>query len=135
MFQKKSNTTTTISTSSTTGPNGDSSIIAEGTVIEGNIKCTKGIRLDGKVIGDIQCDQRLVMGEKGQVHGTIVCDESVISGQIDGQIRVKGLLHLLSTAFIKGKIMASKMIVDEGAKYNGECLIGAEQQVSKKQGV
>jgi cytoskeletal protein CcmA (bactofilin family) len=131
MFQKKSNMTATSTTTSLNGPGADSSIIAEGTTIVGNIKCSKGVRLDGKIVGDIECDQRFVLGEKGEVEGTVVCNESVVSGKIDGQIRVKGLLHLLGSAFIKGKIMASKMIVDEGAKYNGECLIGEQQGVKK----
>lgn len=122
MFSKKSNSAT--ATLPTSQPLNDSCVISDGTVIEGTIKCSKGIRLDGKIIGDVTCDQRFVMGEKGKVEGTVQCNESVISGNIDGEISVKGLLHLLGSAFIKGKIMASKMIVDEGAKYSGECLIG-----------
>ncbi|MFT4663862.1 MAG: cytoskeletal protein CcmA (bactofilin family) [Polaribacter sp.] len=128
MFSKKSNTATaTTATTATATPSAsDSCVIADGTVIEGMIKCSKGIRLDGKVVGDVFCDQRFVMGDKGMVEGAVKCNESVISGNIHGEISVKGLLHLLGSAFIKGKIMASKMIVDEGAKYSGECLIGEQ---------
>ena len=126
MFSKKSNTAAAnnLNKTFTPPPGSDSCIIAEGTTIEGTIKCSKGIRLDGKVVGDVVCDQRFVMGNSGKIEGTVNCNESVISGKIEGEISVKGLLHLLGTAFIKGKIMASKMIVDEGAKYSGECLIG-----------
>ncbi len=126
MFSKKSNTATATANPLSAPPGADSCVIADGTVIEGTIKCSKGIRLDGKVVGDVFCDQRFVMGDKGKVEGTVKCNESVISGNIDGEISVKGLLHLLNSAFIKGKIMASKMIVDEGAKYSGECLIGEQ---------
>lgn len=132
MFSRKNNTATATANPVAAPPGTDSSVIAQGTTIEGTLKCSKGIRLDGKVIGDVICDQRFVMGEQGKVEGTINCNESVISGNIDGEISVKGLLHLLGSAFIKGKIMASKMIVDEGAKYSGECLIG--DQGGKKQG-
>ena len=118
-----SNNSTTISIL----PTSDSCEIATDTIIDGTIRCSEGLRLDGKVIGDVFCDKRFVMGEKGKVEGTVTCNESVISGKIEGQISVKGLLHLLGSAFIKGKIMASKMIVDEGAKYNGECLIGDQK--------
>ena len=83
--------------------------------------------MDGKIVGDVFCDQRFVMGDKGKVEGKVKCSDSVVSGNIDGEINVNGLLHLMGTAFIKGKIMASKMIVDEGAKYSGECLIGEQQ--------
>ena len=106
-----------------TGPS-SSCVLDSGTVIEGTVRSTEDLRLDGKIIGDVYCDKRFVMGDSGKVEGTITCGESLISGNIEGEIGVKGLLHLLNTAYIKGKIMASKMIVDEGATYSGECLIG-----------
>ena len=130
MFSKRSNTATAPSPQVQESPS-DSCMIAAGTVIEGTINCKEGIRMDGKIVGDVFCDKRFVMGQTGKVEGTVRCTESVISGKIEGQISVRGLLHLLGTAFIKGKIMASKMIVDEGAKYSGECLIG-ENEMSKK---
>lgn len=101
-----------------------SCIIAKGTSIEGKVTTTEDFRVDGHIKGDIQCDKRFVMGETGRIEGTIECLDSSIKGTIDGTISVRGLLHLLGTAMIKGKIIANKMIVDEGAAYNGECLIG-----------
>ncbi len=102
----------------------NSCVLDSGTVIEGTVRSSEDLRLDGKIIGDVFCEKRFVMGETGKVEGKINCGESLISGKIEGEIGVKGLLHLLSSAYIKGKIMASKMIVDEGANYSGECLIG-----------
>ncbi len=101
-----------------------SCIIAKGTSIEGTVSTTEDFRVDGTIKGDVKCDKRFVMGETGRIEGTVECMDSSIKGSIDGTISVKGLLHLLGTAMIKGKIMAKKMIVDEGAAYNGECLIG-----------
>ncbi len=125
MFNNKTNAAAAKApTANTTTPEQHTCVIAPDTVIDGTIRCTESFRLDGKVIGDIICNKRFVMGEQGKVEGKVNCQESAISGRIEGQISVKGLLHLLSTAFLKGKIMASKMIVDEGAKYSGECIIG-----------
>lgn len=113
------------SNSSHVSPNpSNSCILDSGTVIEGVVRSTEDLRLDGKIKGDVFCDKKFVMGDSGKVEGKVNCGESLISGKIEGEISVKGLLHLLSTAYIKGKIMASKMIVDEGANYSGECLIG-----------
>ncbi len=124
MFSKKTNPASANPTNVVSTPLADSCIVASDTIIDGTIRCSEDLRLDGKVIGEIHCDKRFVMGQMGKVEGTVNCKESSISGKIEGQISVKGLLHLLGSAFIKGKIMASKMIVDEGAKYSGECLIG-----------
>ena len=108
-----------------------SCVISKGTIIEGKFKTTENIRLDGAIIGEVQSEKKIVMGETGRIEGIVHCNESAIKGKIDGEITVNGLLHLLSTAYIKGKIRAKKMIVDEGASYNGECLIG--DQHFKKQ--
>lgn len=132
MFNNKGkNETQKHSNSGTQNTDSSSCIISKGTVIEGKFKTTENVRLDGTIIGEVAADKKLVMGQSGKIEGTIVCNESSIKGRIEGEIKVKGLLHLLGTAFIKGKIIAKKMIVDEGAAYNGECLIG-EQQFSKE---
>ena len=107
-------------------PNSQTNVIAQGTKIEGTFRTTEDLRVDGQIIGDVHCNNRFVMGETGLIDGTVECKESTIKGTIEGSISVKGLLHLLSSAVIKGKIIAKKMIVDEGAAYNGECLIGEQ---------
>ncbi len=102
----------------------NSCVIASGTHIEGKVTTTENRRVDGTIVGEIKCQKRFVMGETGKIEGEVECLDSDIMGTIQGTISVKGLLHLLGTAMIKGKIIAKKMIVDEGAAYNGECLIG-----------
>lgn len=108
-----------------------SCVISQGTFIEGKFKTTEDLRLDGTIVGEVKSDKRLVMGKSGKIEGTVTCKESSVKGRIEGTLNVRGLLHLLNTAFIKGKIKAKKMIVDEGASYNGECLIG-EQHFSQE---
>jgi cytoskeletal protein CcmA (bactofilin family) len=101
-----------------------SCVISQGTIIEGKFKTTEDLRLDGTIVGEVRSDKRLVLGKNGKIEGTVNCNESSIKGRIEGELNVKGLLHLLSSAFIKGRIKAKKMVVDEGASYNGECFIG-----------
>jgi len=105
-------------------PNENCNHLAPGTHIEGKFTTTEDLRLDGRITGEIHCSKKLVMGEHGHVNGDIVCEDSSIKGKIIGTLKVKGLLHLLETARLEGKIMAKKMVVDEGASYSGECLIG-----------
>ncbi len=120
----KPKTTTSNSILPTNLPSQDSCIIAIGTVIEGKVTTTENLRVDGTIVGEVKCEKRFVMGESGKIEGDVVCMDSDIKGTIQGTIKAKGLLHLLGTAMIKGKIMAKKMVVDEGAAYNGECIIG-----------
>ncbi len=99
-------------------------IIAKGTVIDGKITTTENMRIDGKIKGQVVCDKRLVMDAEGVVEGDVQAGESTIKGRVIGTVSVINTLHLLETSFIKGDIKAKKLHVEEGAKYDGKCLIG-----------
>ncbi len=111
-------------------PNGILCIIAKGTSIEGDLVAEENIRIDGNVVGDINCKKKLVMGASGNITGKVICNDSSIEGSITGELKVNGKLHLHSTANVNGKIIARKLIVDEGAGYSGECLIGDQHVTS-----
>lgn len=99
-------------------------VISEGTNIEGTIKADTNVRIDGSIKGVIECQEKLVMGESGQVEGSISTKDAIMMGTFEGDLVVNGTLHLKSTAVIKGDITAQFLIVDEGAQYFGKCNIG-----------
>lgn len=103
---------------------GDTCVISHGTVIEGKFSASENIRLDGVMKGELLCDKRLVMGEQGKVEGNITTVDAVIMGKIEGELKVTGTLTLKPSALVKGAIFAKYMIVDEGARYFGDCKIG-----------
>jgi cytoskeletal protein CcmA (bactofilin family) len=100
-------------------------VIAKGTVIEGKFECSENVRLDGTINGDLKVEKRLVMGDTSVVQGNIHARDAAIKGRIKGDVNVKEALHLMDTAVIEGNIVAKTMVVDEGARYNGSCKIGA----------
>lgn len=101
-----------------------SCIVAVGTHVEGKLTSVEDLRIDGEVEGEVNCKNKLVMGSTGKVVGNVFCSEAFIEGKIEGELTVAGRLHLNETAYVSGKIKAKKLIVDEGASYDGECLIG-----------
>lgn len=103
---------------------GETCVVASGTVIEGKFNASENVRLDGLIKGEVKCSQRLVMGESGRVEGNIRTKDAIIMGAIEGEIVAEGTLHLKGTALIRGSINAKYMVVDEGARYIGECKIG-----------
>lgn len=96
-----------------------------GTIIEGNIKTEGDIRIDGKVIGNVQVNSKLAVGESGLIEGNIICKNASIEGHIKGNLQISELVFLRKTAVIDGDIMAAKLVVEEGAKINGKCTMGA----------
>ena len=103
---------------------GATCIIAKGTVIEGKITTTENMRIDGTIKGEVVCEKRLVMDTEGLIEGDLKAGESTIKGKVVGTVTVENTLHLLESSFIKGDIKAKKLHVEEGAKYDGKCLIG-----------
>jgi cytoskeletal protein CcmA (bactofilin family) len=99
-------------------------VIAKGTSIEGDFNTTENVRIDGTIKGNLQCDKKLVLGQSALIEGKLQANEAVIMGNIQGDVVVKGLLRLEGTAVIKGDITAQKIIVEEGARYDGISKIG-----------
>lgn len=104
---------------------GSNCVIAKGTKIEGNFHSSENLRLDGVIVGEVQCDQKLVMGDQSRIEGKVKAAEAVIMGTVKGDISVSGTLQLQSSARIEGNIISKYMIVEEGAEFNGECKIGS----------
>lgn len=100
-------------------------VIAKGTTIEGKFMCVENVRLDGTIHGEVQVEKRFVMGDTSYVQGNISARDAAIKGRIKGDVFVKEALHLMDTAIIEGNITARTMVVEEGARYNGACKIGA----------
>ncbi|HXH17514.1 MAG TPA: polymer-forming cytoskeletal protein [Chitinophagales bacterium] len=104
----------------------------EGTVIEGEIKSSNDIRLDGAIHGILFSTAKIVIGQKGKVDGEIRCQNADISGNVKGRVEVKDLLFLKATANIEGDIIANKLVVEAGALFNGTCRMGAIQMENEQ---
>jgi cytoskeletal protein CcmA (bactofilin family) len=93
--------------------------LVEGAIINGDITLDSSFRLDGKIIGNINCDGKFVLGDKGDVKGNIQCLEAEIEGSIEGDLRVNDLLVLRKTAVLTGTIQTSRIVIEDGAQIGG----------------
>ena len=59
-----------------------------GSVIEGNIKTEGDIRIDGKVIGNVQVNSKLAIGETGLIEGNVICKNASIEGRVKGNLQI-----------------------------------------------
>lgn len=94
--------------------------IAEGTVLEGSVQSAKSIRIDGKIVGSVNCEGRVVIGKSGIVEGEVICDSADVEGTINATVKISGLLELRSTGVINGDTQVGKLKVDPGAEINGQ---------------
>lgn len=112
-------------------------IITKGTTIKGDIIATGDFRLDGTLEGSIQSNGKIVVGDTGVVNGNILCLNANIIGTVNGNLSVKELLSLHSTARVKGDILINKLSIEPGAVFTGKCCmldeVRKQQQLEAEQ--
>ena len=96
-------------------------LISNGTDITGDIKSNGDIRIDGSLVGNLNTKGKVVIGLTGKVRGEVICKNSEISGLIEGNIKVSQLLILKATSKIIGDIATSKLSIEPGAIFSGNC--------------
>ncbi|MEZ4954551.1 MAG: polymer-forming cytoskeletal protein [Saprospiraceae bacterium] len=100
--------------------------LVQGTFIEGKLKATNDIRIDGTIKGELFCDAKVIIGPSGVVEGTIKCQNAVIEGRFDGNLLVKELLNIRETANVTGEVSYGKLIVQSGAVISGSYKVAGE---------
>ncbi|MCI0494135.1 polymer-forming cytoskeletal protein [candidate division KSB1 bacterium] len=96
-------------------------IIGKGSSLEGTLKVENSIRVDGKIKGHITTTDSLVIGKEGEIEGEIIAKNAVIGGQVRGKINATGKIVLESKAFFHGEMKTSRLVIDDGAVFDGRC--------------
>ena len=96
-------------------------LISNGTDITGDIKTNGDIRIDGTLTGNLNTKGKVVIGPTGKVSGEVICKNSEVSGIVEGKINVGQLLNLKASSKIIGDISTSKLSIEPGAKFSGNC--------------
>ena len=106
-----------------------SSLVAEDVEIVGDVSFAGGIRIDGRIKGNViartvdgQPRALLVLSEKGRIEGRVNCGDAVINGSVVGDLEVEHFLELQSSARVSGTIRYQHLRMDVGAEVRGQLL-------------
>jgi len=106
-----------------------SSLIAEDVEIVGDVYFASGIRIDGRIKGNViaravdgQARALLVLSEKGHIEGSVNCGDAVINGSVIGDLDIEHFLELQSSARVSGTIRYEHLQMDVGASVRGQLL-------------
>lgn len=100
-------------------------LIGVGTFVEGTVETKGSLRIDGRVKGAVKTGETLTIGGKGEVSGEIQARMAVVGGKIEGDIRVEEKLVLETNSVLIGNLKAKKLVIDEGAVFQGKSDMGA----------
>jgi cytoskeletal protein CcmA (bactofilin family) len=100
----------------------ETSLIARGTVIRGDLRFSGALHLDGRIEGTVLGegdDAMFTLSEHGQVHGEIHVPQAVINGHVTGDVVVSVRLELAPLARIDGDLRYHTLEMAAGAQVNG----------------
>ena len=95
-----------------------STIIGEDYVFTGELKGTSVVRIEGKIIGNVNIESGIVLGEKGSIEGDVITRSAIIYGTVHGNLKA-AQLEIKKTGYVTGDITTDTLEIELGAQYNG----------------
>lgn len=107
--------------------NTQSSNLASGCRISGDLELSGTVQLNCVIEGEIESTGELTLGPDAVVEGNIFADTLVLYGQLRGDVKCETRLELKSGARLVGNVLSPRMSVQDGAIFEGRCWMGEEQ--------
>lgn len=97
-----------------------SGYLDRGTKVAGKLHFEDPARIDGEVEGEIH-GKSITIGESATVTAQITADSVVVWGKVKGEISASQRIEIRPTAKVQGNVTAPKLIIHEGAIFDGHC--------------
>jgi cytoskeletal protein CcmA (bactofilin family) len=105
------------------------SLIGAGTMIEGNVNFTGGLRVDGEIKGNVvaagEQSSTLVVSEHARIEGEIHVSHLVVNGTINGPVHSAEFLELQAHSRVKGDVHYNTLEMHLGAIVDGRMVHSA----------
>jgi len=105
------------------GKPGVETLIAQNTEIEGKVKFTGILTIEGSIFGDVfsmdENDSVVYIRIDGKVKGEVRAPDVIINGHVQGDVFASGQLVLASNAVVDGNVHYNLIEMEKGATING----------------
>jgi cytoskeletal protein CcmA (bactofilin family) len=107
-------------------------LIGAGAFIEGNIRFSGGLRIDGTVKGNVEAAEgaassTLILSELARIEGSVAVSYLVTNGTVVGQVSVAECLEMQPRAKIVGDVEYSLIEMHQGAVVEGRLVHGVSK--------
>ena len=96
-----------------------SGFLDQGTSVTGELRFSGTLRIDGEFHGSITTSDKLIIGERAQVHADIKVGETEVYGKISGNIDSKKRIQIHATGRIQGEVRTPVLVIEEGGVLDG----------------
>ncbi len=104
-------------------------ILTNGCHFNGKLYCRGSSRIGGRIEGEVVSEGLLIIEEEALITAEVLADEAIIQGRVHGKLVAKERVELTSTCRFEGDIQTPNLIINEGAQFNGRCLMEAANEV------
>lgn len=98
-------------------------IIGEDTTVTGNIQLQGNLIVYGQINGDISTKGAITISTTAKIRGNLNGEDLNIGGDVEGNVNGFGKVILGEKARLKGDIQAAQIVIEDGAKFDGHCLM------------
>lgn len=94
-------------------------IIATGTAINGEIRNESDLHIDGELHGPLHAEGRVSIGKSGKIKGDITARQLIVSGCFIGEADCEEI-RILSDGKVTGKLSCYHLTIEKGGILNGQ---------------
>jgi cytoskeletal protein CcmA (bactofilin family) len=101
---------------------------------KGELSFEKGMRVMGQFEGKINTPGRVHVAKEAKMQAEMEAGGIIIEGEVQGNISAADRIELKNTARYEGDLRANKLVVDEGAVFNGHVSVGPDSVKNRPAG-
>lgn len=106
-----------------TAPSGRN-VLSSDVQINGSVKFSNDLVVDGKIEGSVESDGSLTIGENAHIKAEVKTRSVIIYGKVHGNIEVTDKVELKANAELVGNIKAASLSIEPGAIFVGKSTVG-----------
>ncbi len=107
--------------------------LGSGTRYQGQLNFQGAVRIDGTFTGEITSDGTLIVGTDAIIDGTLNVGQLVLSGTVNGEVTATRKIVIHKTGIINGTIRTPALIMEDGARIEGEVHMGADSPATAQE--
>jgi len=116
-------------------PGGEfTTVIGPDAKFDGKLTFEKGLRLQGKLTGEINTPGKLHVTKESEMDANVDAGSIIVEGKVKGNLNASDRVELKASAKYDGNLIASKLVVEEGAVFTGQVSVGPDATKSRPGG-
>lgn len=111
-----------------------SGFVGHGTSLTGDTTFQMMLRVDGHLTGTVTSDGgTLIVGNNGQLDANVTVGVAQVNGTVNGDVTASEKIQLGRTARVVGNITTPKLVIEDGAVFEGGCTMLKARETQEKE--